>query len=40
VLMKSGGYRPTAEAERTPARTPMGVNVGIGALMVVAVARR
>jgi hypothetical protein len=36
--MKSGGYRPTAEAERVPARTPVGVNVGIGAALVVAAA--
>ena len=34
--MKSGGYRPTAEAERVPARTPVGVNVGIGAVLIVA----
>jgi hypothetical protein len=34
--MKSDGYRPTAEAERAPARTPVGVNVGIGAALIVA----
>ncbi len=36
MLMKSGGYRPSAEAERPPVRTPVGVNLGIGAALVVA----
>ena len=36
MLMKSGRYRPTAEAERAPTRTPVGVNVGIGAALIVA----
>lgn len=34
--MKSGGYRPAAEAQRVPARTPTGVNVGVGAAVIVA----
>ena len=33
--MKSG-HRPSAEAERVPARTPTGVDVGIGAVVIVA----
>ena len=36
MLMKSGGYRSTAEAERAAARTPVGVNVGVGAALIVA----
>ena len=34
--MKSGRYQPTAEAERAPAGTPVGINVGVGAVMIVA----
>jgi hypothetical protein len=35
VLMKTGGFRPTAEAERAPARTPVGINLGVGAVVIV-----
>ena len=36
MLLKSGGFRPTAEAERAPARTPVGINIGVGAVVIVA----